>query len=1010
MLIPNYFEDLSTLHVNAQPTRAYYIPASQRMDDLVLHRERSDRFQLLNGDWKFRYWPSIRELTERFFEEGYDVSGFDTIPVPSVWQNHGYEKHHYTNVRFPIPYDPPYVPWENPCGGYVRTFTHTPDEAAPCVFLNFEGVDSCFYVWVNGQFVGYTQVSHANAEFDITGLVRQGENTLAVLVLKWCDGTYMEDQDKFRTSGIFRDVYLLRRPENSIRDYFVTATNDGQVQVRMNFRGEAVPVRLQLLDGSDVSVDSAKCRPWEDGEYTHVANLTVLQPKLWDPENPYLYTLVMEMPREVITERVGLREISVKDNVVLLNGMPIKFRGVNRHDSDPVTGPTVSVEQIHRDLQMFREYNFNAVRTSHYPNAPMLYQLCDAYGFMVMDEADNESHGAQRLFYGQCKGWDERRSLWGMPMADNPLFLEATVDRVKLCVQRDKNRPCVVSWSVGNECAYGCCFEAALAWVKAFDPSRLTHYESSVYLPGNEPRDLSNLDLYSRMYIDVPELDRQLEEGVDKPYLLCEYIHAMGNGPGDIEDYWEVFQKHPASCGGFVWEWTDHAIYKGKAENGKDIYFYGGDHGEFPHDGNFCMDGLVYPDRKPHTGLMEYKNVHRPLRAAWKDGMLTVHNYLDFTDADSFEGHWVLTCDGEKIAEDLLTLPAIAPHEEMALPLPLDIPQSGSCWLKVEWLALKDHPLLPAGSSVGFDEIGLSNSDSRYQPALTLWQPKPDALTVSQTDRWVDIAGQGFAYRFDKSKGLFVEMGYAGKTLLDRPMELNLWRAPTDNDRNLKLKWIEAGYDRPITRAYETEVTQTAEGVCLKTTLSMTPIFLQRIFTVKITWQVDGAGAVTADIRAQRNPQFIQLPRFGLRLFLPKAMEQVRYFGMGPVESYRDKHRASWHGLFEATARELHEDYLRPQENGSHFDCQYVTVSDGSHSLQVTARTPFVFNASPYTQEELTNKAHSFELVECGSTVLCLDYAQNGIGSASCATTLMKKYALDDTDIRFTLRLVPSKK
>ena len=557
MLVPNYFEDLKVLHLNTQPHRAYYIPASTRRDDLVNHRENSDRFQLLSGQWKLRYWPSVREVTERFFEEGFDASDFDTVAVPSTWQSLGYEPHHYTNVRFPFPFDPPYVPWENPCGGYIRSFTYTPDPAAPRAYLNFEGVDSCFYVWVNGSFVGYSQVSHATAEFDVTDLLRAGQNTLAVLVLKWCDGSYMEDQDKFRTSGIFRDVYLLKRPENCLWDYFITAGLDGKVQVKMDFRGEPVSVKLTLLDGQQVLAS---------GEAT---TMQVNQPKLWNPEQPYLYTLVMEMPGETITERVGFREITVDGVVMKLNGTPIKFRGINRHDSDPVTGPVVDIDHIRRDMEMFRRYNFNAIRTSHYPNIPQFYQLCDAYGFMVIDEADHESHGAQRLIYNDVKDWADQLSRWATPMADNPIFTEATVDRVQLCVQRDKNRPSVVIWSMGNECAYGCCFEAALKWTKEFDPTRLTHYESAYHPPRNKKSDFSNLDMYSRMYPNVSEMEQKFAAGMDKPYILCEYIHAMGNGPGDIEDYWQLFQRHPGSCGGFVWEWTDHAVYKGQAENGK---------------------------------------------------------------------------------------------------------------------------------------------------------------------------------------------------------------------------------------------------------------------------------------------------------------------------------------------------------------------------------------------------------------------------------------------------------
>jgi len=997
MLIPNYFEDLGVLHLNTQPNRAYFIPASRRMDDLVEHRERSDRFQLLSGDWRFRYWPSVRELTERFFEEGFDASGFDTVPVPSTWQSTGYEIHHYTNVRYPFPFDPPYVPWENPCGGYLRSFTYTPCAQAPRVYLNFEGVDSCFYVWLNGKFVGYSQVSHATAEFDITDIVREGENTLAVLVLKWCDGSYMEDQDKFRASGIFRDVYLLKRPEDHLRDYFVTAGVDGRVQVKLD---SPVPVKLTLLDGETV-VASAEGR--------ETLAMTVPQPKLWSAEYPNLYTLLLEAAGEIITEQVGLREITVDGVVVKVNGVPMKFRGVNRHDSDPITGPVISVEHMQRDLRMFREYNFNAIRTSHYPNAPMFYQLCDRYGFMVIDEADHESHGAQRLIYDDVKDWADQLSRWATPMADDPVFTEATVDRVQLCVQRDKNRPSVIMWSMGNECAYGCCFEAALKWTKEFDPTRLTHYESAFHPPKDRKADFSNLDVYSRMYPSVPEMVKKFEAGMDKPYILCEYIHAMGNGPGDIEDYFEVFQKYPGSCGGFVWEWTDHAVYKGLAENGKPMYWYGGDHGEFPHDENFCMDGLVYPDRRPHTGLMEYKNVHRPLRASWENGLLTVRNYLDFTNADRLEGRWVLTCDGGETACGKLELPAIAPHSEQTLALPLEIPAAGSCWLKVEWFSKDAHPLLPAGSSLGFDELALSNADSRFQPALPLWKETPGAVAVSEDARFVELKGQSFTYRVDKATGLLAAMDFGGKALLDKPMELNIWRAPTDNDRKLKLKWREQGFHRAITRAYSTEVVQSAEGVTVKAALSLAPIFLQKILTAEIQWTVDAAGGVTAQIHAQKDSRFTQLPRFGLRLFLPREMEQVSYFGMGPVECYRDKHRASWHGLFETDILSLHEDYLRPQENGSHYDCSYVNLTDGKASLQVTAQTPFCFNASPYTQEELTEKKHSYELTECGSTVLCLDYAQNGIGSGSCGPVLLEKYRLDETDIQFTLRLVPGK-
>ncbi|MBP3701796.1 MAG: beta-galactosidase, partial [Lachnospiraceae bacterium] len=622
MIVPAYYEDLHTLHLGTMPNRAYYIPASARREDLVEHRERSDRFQLLNDDWSFQYFSSVHDLTELFYQPEYDVTAWDTIPVPSVWQNHGYDRHQYTNIRYPFPADPPYVPVDNPCGAYRYTFDYVPDAAAPRVYLNFEGVDSCFYVWLNGQWVGYSQVSHSTSEFDVTESIREGSNTLAVLVLKWCDGSYLEDQDKFRTSGIFRDVYLLKRPDNSIRDYFTTTVigeEETLVRIRLAYQTEAVSTKIKLISQDGKCVATATAKAQDSGAYTHQAVLTVKDPVLWNPEQPYLYTLVLETPDEVITDRVGLREIHVEDNQVFVNGSPIKFRGVNRHDSDPVTGPVISVEHMKRDLQMIKEYNFNAIRTSHYPNAPMFYQLCDQYGFMVIDEADNESHGASALY---CKGndtWENHVERWNEPFADNPDFLEATMDRTQRCVQRDKNRPSVICWSMGNESAYGCCFEAALAWTKHFDPARLTHYEAAQYRSRKRKYDFSNIDLYSNMYPSLETLQAYIDSNPDKPYLMCEYAHAMGNGPGDLEDYWQFIQANDIMSGGFVWEWCDHAIYAGQADNGKTMYLYGGDHGEYPHDGNFCVDGLVYPDRRPHTGLMEYKNIHRPARVTAYD-------------------------------------------------------------------------------------------------------------------------------------------------------------------------------------------------------------------------------------------------------------------------------------------------------------------------------------------------------------------------------------------------------
>mgnify|MGYP000118604711 CR=1 FL=1 len=541
---------------------------------------------------------------------------WDTIPVPSCWQTLGYDRHQYTNIRYPFPADPPYVPKENPCGAYLYDFTYQKDAAAPRAFLNFEGVASCFYVWLNGQFIGYSQVAHSTSEFDVTKFLQNGTNHLAVLVLKWCDGSYMEDQDMFRMNGIFRDVYLLHRPEQCIEDYFITTDIHGStagVAVRLRYYDSAVATRITLYDAAGTMVGSVTpVEAPDDAAFPDHAEITVVDPILWNAEQPYLYTLVLDTPNETITDRVGIREVHVANNQIYVNGQSIKFHGVTRHESDPVTGYAVGFEQTKKDLLMIKKHNFNAIRTSHYPDVPYFYQLCDQYGFFVIDEADNESHGASEYYCEGNESWPNHVENWNKPIADNPEFTEATVDRTRRCVERDKNRPCVMIWSMGNESGYGRNFEAALEWTKRADPSRLTHYESSIHPRRGGRFSLEHLDIYSRMYASIEEIDAYFAAGPEKPLLLCEYCHSMGNGPGDLEDYRECMRRHPGFCGGFIWEWCDHAVLSASDDGLR--YLYGGDFGDEPNDGNFCVDGMVFPDRVPHTGLLEYKQVIRPVR------------------------------------------------------------------------------------------------------------------------------------------------------------------------------------------------------------------------------------------------------------------------------------------------------------------------------------------------------------------------------------------------------------
>ena len=1008
MIVPRYYEDLDFLHEHTMPPRAYYIPASRRMEDLVEHREASDRVQMLNGMWKFRYFESIYDVRDAFYESGYDTSDFDEIPVPGVWQMAGYDTHQYTNFRYPFPFDPPYVPQDIPCGAYVHTFSYAKDKKAPKVYLNFEGVDSCFYVWVNGVYTGYSQVSHATSEFDVTDVIEEGENTIAVLVLKWCDGSYLEDQDKFRMSGIFRDVYLLKRPEKAVQDYRITteiAETCAKITLDISYYRET-PVTVSVEDAAGNVV--AQTEISKAGTVT----LEIANPELWNTEHPYLYTLILQNADETIEDAIALRTVAIQERVLYFNGQAIKLRGVNRHDSDPVTGFTVDVAKIKKDLTLMKEHNFNAIRSSHYPNAPYFYQMCDRYGFLVCDEADIEAHGPFMLYrkedtdYNRFKKWNEK-------IADDPAWEQAILDRVKRMVARDKNRFCIIFWSMGNESAYGCNFEKALAWTKKYDPSRITQYESARYRNYDVTYDYSNLDLYSRMYPALSEIEEYLEKDGSKPFLLVEYCHSMGNGPGDLEDYFQIIQKDARMCGGFVWEWCDHAIAHGLAENGKTKYYYGGDHGETIHDGNFCMDGLVYPDRTPHTGLLEYKNVYRPVRVVSYDektGRLVLHNYMDFNDiSDYTDILYEVTVDGLCVQKGVLDEVSIAPHSDGVMTLKLDIPQSGKVYLKLQYQLKKELPLLPAKHELGFDEVLLANADGRNQTAVK-WLAEAEEkneISVSETDTEITLKASDFTYAISKRTGLFTKLQYAGRDYLNHPMELNIWRAPTDNDMYIRAKWENAHFHEAYTRAYKVETIQNQYGVIVMSHVGVVAPTVQKILDVEPVWKVESSGRITASMEVSKDAEFPELPRFGVRVFFNKNLSEASYYGMGPQESYRDKHRAASHGLYRSAVKDLHEDYIMPQENGSHFDCDYVELYNGRYGIAAVSETPFSFQASNYTQEMLAQAKHNYELEESDSTVLCIDYALNGIGSNSCGPEVLAAYRFDEKEFQFGFTLVP---
>ena len=979
MKLPNYYEDPNTLHVGTCENRSYYIPYGQ---DLNSHAT------LLSGDWRFGYYPYPEAVPADFINPDFDDSSMDTIPVPSCWQCHGYDYHQYTNVNYPIPFDPPYVPKENASGEYRTTFTLSAEAAKQRNFLYFEGVDSCFYVWVNGKFVGYSQVSHSSSEF-----VNEGTNTLAVLVLKWCDGTYLEDQDKLRMSGIFRDVLLLTRPKSFVRDYtvrtFLKDGGAGVVRVSVEADGEVSPV-LTLCDADKNPVGEAVLT---DGVY----EFTVSNAKLWTAETPYLYTLTISTADEVITQAVGIREVYIKDGIVYVNGQNLKFRGTNRHDSDPVTGYTISKEQAIRDLTLMKQFNFNAIRTSHYPNAPWFTELCDRYGFYVIAESDIEMHGYLSTYHS------DRENTLGL-LDKGGVFTEAVLDRVQRNVIRDKNHPCVLIWSLGNEAGFGYAYQNAGRWTKEYDPTRLTHYESSTWDHSNR-FDKSMLDLYSRMYATTEEVDSYFaEEGPKKPFIQCEFVHAMGNGPGDIEDYYQQIMKYDGFCGGFVWEWCDHAVNQGVAENGKTMYGYGGDFGEYPHDGNFCMDGLVYPDRTPHTGVYEWKNVVRPVRARLVDAhkvTLALKNMLDFTDmADAITLSYECKADGELLCSGEIAVPSTAPHTESEVTIPVTLPKTAAdCYLKLTYLTKTAHELVPAGHEVGFDQFLLFGSAVRRLNSVT---DEATAPTVTEGDRFLTVSGEGFTYQYDTFTGIFSSLERGDETI---SMDYSIFRAPTDNDRNIREEWERANYHHSQTRTYTTEYAVDGQTVQITSTVNLCAVTVQSIMKFTVIWTIDGAGTITCKIDAKRNTDMPYLPRFGVELTLPKSWQQVSYLGYGPQECYIDKHHLAWFDAFESTVEDMHEDYIKPQENGNHYHCRKASIGNGTNGVTAYAATSFDFSVSNYSDYELAVKKHNYELEESDFVTMHLDYKNSGVGSNSCGPQLLPQYQMNDKEFEWEYQL-----
>ncbi|WP_312875652.1 glycoside hydrolase family 2 TIM barrel-domain containing protein [Paenibacillus planticolens] len=999
--IEKYWEDLNVLEVNRLAPRAYYIPYLDAEDALAKTRGKSPFYQTLNGNWKFRYHTSVREVEEGFYLEGADVSAWDDLLVPSCWQVNGYDQPQYTNINYPFPCDPPFVPNANPAGAYVREFNLAPQWDGKAKRVVFEGVNSCFYVWVNGQFAGYSQGSRMSAEFDITSFVRPGKNRMAVLVLKWCDGSYIEDQDAWRYSGIFRDVYLLARDEAHIRDVF------NKQELSADFSRAVLRSEMETVGTCQVQavLRDAAGNPVANGTATvdgqGSIELAVNDPVLWNAEAPYLYRLFLTSGEEVIHFSVGFRQIDITDGVFRINGKAIKLKGVNRHDSHPELGQTIPYAHMIQDLMLMKKHNINTIREAHYPNDPRFLDLCDTFGFYVVDEADLECHGLST-------GGDGGNGADIHQLTRDPAWERAFVDRAKRLVERDKNHPSVVIWSMGNEAGYDVNHIAMARWTKGRDASRPVHYESAAPVYKGHP-DTSCLDMESRMYASPQEIEAYAsDENAAKPMFLCEYSHAMGNSPGDLQEYWDVIYKYPKLMGGCVWEWCDHSV-KTQTPDVVPFYAYGGDFGDKPNDGNFCMDGLVYPDRTPHTGLLELKKVIAPVRIEaddLKQGRIRLTNLYDFIGLSHLSLFWKVEKDGETVQQGEITELAAGPHQTQTLTLDYSFPEA-ACerYFLTLLLEQKQETFWSAkGHEVTFEQFELPVAKLEAEKQLPIYP-----IRVVQEDDRVTVEGFDFEYVFDLIGGAFVRISKHGVQMISEPTKFAIWRAPMDNDRNVKSQWRERGYERAQIHVYEAKVVETADTfVKIEVRYSLGGYHKYPILHGTAVWTVDGTGEIALHNQVKVREDYPFLPRYGLQLTMSQGYEAVEYFGNGPHESYIDKRRSVRKGKYAASVDQLFENYLMPQENGSRYGTEWLLVTNAlGMGLKIDGDREFSFNAAHYTPEQLEEAGHPHELTKRKETILHLDYKMSGSGSNSCGPDLLPAYRLEEKEFAFAIRLRP---
>lgn len=1009
----NDWENPALFARNRLDPRAFFVPHAGEAS--ARSRLGSDRVIPLGGAWRFLLSPTVQETPAGFEDPDFDDADWSDLPVPSCWQMHGHGRPHYTNVNYPFPVDPPRVPTENPTGCYRRTFSLAAEQLHDrVVILRFEGVDSCFTVFVNGSEVGLSKGSRLPAEFDVTSLVRAGTNTIAVKVIQWSDGSYMEDQDMWWLSGIFRDVSLLLRPKVHVFDIDARATlvndyRDGRLDLSIALKNSSArsveaSATIKLLDPGGETVAERKVAGQAPASASSSLSTRIDVPaaRAWTAETPNLYTLLVSLDGpdgECIPLRIGFRTVEIRDAQLLVNGRRIVFRGVNRHESHPVVGRSVTPEHMLQDVLLMKRHNINAVRTSHYPNHPHWYELCDEYGLYVIDECDLETHGF---------GFET-----DLNPTKNPAFRDACVDRMVRMVHRDKNHPCIVLWSLGNESGLGANHHAMKRAAMEIDRSRPFHYEGDGTLQVS--------DVLSTMYASVDrvhEIGRRTAQwnhyGVeitpetyrDRPYLQCEYAHAMGNGPGGLLEYQQAYEAYPCVQGGFVWEWCDHGIER-RTEDGRTWYAYGGDFGDEPNDGNFVCDGLVFPDRTPSPGLIEFKSVIQPVIVEPTDvlsGWLTIRNRYDFLSLDHLRGNWSVEVDGRTVAGGPLELPSVAAGQSASIRIPLrkptGLPPGARSFLRLVFVlagetnwGLQGHVVAENQFELPWETPPLPRVARASLPTLRLGRNDHAAILVSDVAR----------FDFDLVRAALRSMTVRGQSMVQAGPRLSLWRATTDNDRggwprsvadawrSAGLHWLQHRVNRVDVRAIDERC------VCIDAEVRVAPpIHRERQLLTTYRYTFFGSGEVHLAVEVECLGEWPeQLPRIGLRCSLPASLQSVEWFGRGPHESYVDTRQSALFGHYRADIDDLLTDYVFPQENGNRHQCDWVAFRDEHGRGMLVAGEPrFDFSAHWRTPEDFEKARHRHELPRRPVITLNLDHAQTGIGSASCGPGVLDHYKL----------------